>query len=265
MTSLADIQDALQRAILGTPDQAATLIAAPPTGNADSRLAVYTTGYRLRLAEFLSNDYPKLLAYLGDVRFRRMAEAYIRAHPSQHPNARWYARALPDHLQQDTAFRRHPEVAELALLERALNDAFDGPDSPACTLADLARFDASEVAGVSFTLAPSLSLLKVTTNVTGIWASLKCGETPPAPEVLDVPAEILAWRQAGSSRFRILGAEESMAVACVRDGMAFGHLCEMMAAFDDPDGAALRAAGYLRGWFEAEIVSCIRRAEAGAK
>lgn len=257
MKSLADIQAEMQRAILNRTPGAENLVAEPPAGERKDRLSVYQAAYRLRLAEFLRNDFENLHTYLGDVRFNRLAESYIKAHPSDQPNARWYSRHLPDHLRRDTAYRRNPEVAELAALELALNDAFDGPDSPVCTMADLAAIDPEDFAFASFTLAPSVHCLTVTTNVTSLWASLKCGEKPPAPQDLDQAQEILVWRQSSGSRFRILGNEEAMALTCARDGLSFGVICEMIAAYDDPDGAALRAAGYLRGWLEAEIIACI--------
>lgn len=265
MSRLAELQDEMQRAILGRQNAAIDLVACPPSGSAADRLGVYQSAYVLRLTEFLMNDYPKLLTYLGETRFRQMAERFIRATPSRHANARWYARGLPEHLDMDKTYRRNPEVAELALLERALNDAFDAPDAPVCTMADLAGFQPEEFAAVMLALSPAMSRLAVMTNVTSLWASLTCGETPPKPEDLDVASEIIVWRQAGSSRFRILGAEESMALSHASEGMSFGHLCEMIAAFDDPDSAGLRAAGYLRGWIEAGIVSRIRPAEAGTK
>ena len=72
-----------------------------------------------------------------------------------------------------------------------------------------------------------------------------------------MPTEIMVWRQGLGSRFRILGAEEAMAIDSAREGLPFSIVCEMIAAFDDPENAGLRAASYLRGWIEAEIVSAV--------
>ena len=266
MSDLAKLQARMQRAILGSGTvNAGQLVAAPPEGTKHDRLGVYCSAYRLRLTEFLTNDYEKLRIYLGDSRFREMAIAYIAAHPSDNPNARWFSRHLPEFLRDARHYRRHPEVAELALLERALNDAFDGPDTTTCTMTDISAIDPQRFGSAVFTIAPTVFRFAVTTNVTSLWASLKCGETPPDPEDVEVPLEILVWRQALGSRFRILGNEEAMAIDCARQGLTFGMICEMIAAYDDPEGAALRAAGYLRGWIEAEIISCIRIAEDGAK
>lgn len=265
MKTLAEIQAEMQRAILGGNNHATALLAPPPHGDAGRRLKVYQSAYGLRLTEFLANDYEKLLSYLGDVRFRTMAEAYIRAHPSDHPNARWFSRHLPEFLKSDPKYRRNPEVAEMALLERALNAAFDGPDAPVVTMAELARVPGEQVASARFDLAPTVFRIPVSTNVTSLWSSLRCGVAPPAPEDLARPCEVLVWRQAGGSRFRLLGDEEAMALACVGDGVSFSHICEMIAVSGAAEDAAVRAAGYLRGWIEAEIISCIRLTDDGAK
>ena len=39
------------------------------------------------------------------------------------------------------------------------------------------------------------------------------------------------------------------------DGVPFGVLCEMLATYDDPDGAAARGAGYLHGWITTGLLT----------
>ncbi len=39
------------------------------------------------------------------------------------------------------------------------------------------------------------------------------------------------------------------------NGVRFGMLCEMAATYDDPDGAAARAAGYLQGWIASGLLT----------
>lgn len=257
MTKLAELQDRIQRSILTPSADVLDLLASPPRGRKDQRLQVYATGYLLRLAEFLANDYERLRVYLGEARFNAMANDYAAANPSDNPNARWYSRSLPEFLEKASAYRRHPEIAELARLERALNDAFDGPDSSIVTMTDLAAIPPESFNSVAFKLAPTVHRFAVSTNVTSLWSSLKCEECPPPAIDLDAPAELLVWRQGNGSRFRILGAEEAMAIDTMAEGVSFGTICEMMAAYDDPDSAAYRAASYLRGWIEAEIISAI--------
>ncbi|MGC2223044.1 MAG: DNA-binding domain-containing protein, partial [Methylocella sp.] len=57
--------------------------------------AVYHDAYRMRLAEFLSHDFPVLRVHLGEEAFGRLVEDFIESAPSRQPNARWYGTRLP--------------------------------------------------------------------------------------------------------------------------------------------------------------------------
>jgi hypothetical protein len=322
--SLAELQAKFQRGVLTSDDEMLGLIRTPPNDTPRVMFGVYRNAYVLRLIEFLANDHEKLKAYLGDEQFAEMARAYVKAYPSDQPNARWYARHLPEFLAQHEAYSPHAELAELAALEKALNDSFDAPDSDVLTINDLARVDPNAFDKARFEFHPSAIRLQFKTNVTDVWSVLKaaenpllsfaqrmgeggrrpdegscdgeaqttdignCGEEEPSsallasaklelrsgaagsgtfshppdgrrgkivePVTLGVPAEILVWRQSSASRFRQLSAEETMAFDEARNGVPFGVLCEMIAMMDDPDNAALRAATYLRGWIESELI-----------
>ncbi|NJM30626.1 MAG: DUF2063 domain-containing protein [Rhizobiales bacterium] len=236
------------------------LIKNPARDTKDVMLGVYRYAYVSRLREFLANDHEKLSCYMGEAAFATMSKAYVAKYPSDQPNARWYSRHLPEFLAATPPFKKSPELAELALLERALNDAFDAPEAAHKTFDDLAAVPPEDIAQAQFAIHPSARCITVVTNVTGLWSSLRCGEQPPSPYRLDEPQEVLIWRQGSSSRFRLLGKEESMTLAKAQEGLPFGVICEMIAMMDDPDTAAIRAATYLRGWIEAELISDIRLA-----
>lgn len=255
MTQLADIQGMVQAAILGeSASEAESLLAEPPHGGRHARFDVYRKAYLLRLKEFLQNDYETLRVYLGEERFARMARDYARAYPSDTPNARWYSRHLPTFLRTAPGFGGHPEVVELAVFERALNDVFDDAEALPLTFADLAMVPPEEIGTLAFGLVPASRFLSLATNATSIWSALRIDETPPPAESVGAGQHLLVWRQAGSSRFRILGAEELMALTCIQDGLDFAHVCEMISVHDGAEDAALRAASYLRGWVEAELL-----------
>ncbi len=254
-TKLAELQECIQGAILGTGTSAAALVKSPPHGSASARLDVYRNGYGQRLTGFLANDHPKLGCYMGEVKFAGLARAYIAQYPSSNPNARWYSRHLAEFLRRTQPYSRYPELSELAELERALNDAFDAAEAPIVGMADLAAIDPSEFGNIAFAISPSVRRFKVRTNVTSLWASLKCDETPPHPIRLEQDQEILVWRQGLASRFRMLGEEEAMALDAANANVPFAVVCEMIATLGDTGTAAFRAATYLRGWIEAEIIS----------
>jgi hypothetical protein len=55
--------------------------------------------------------------------------------------------------------------------------------------------------------------------------------------------------------FRELPAEEAMMWDEAANGIPFGVLCEMLATYDDPDGAAGRGASYLHGWITTGLLT----------
>ena len=95
------------------------------------RLDVYADAYAGRLHDVLSDDYPKLRAALGEDAFREIATAYVRACPPTSFTVRDAGLALPTHL--DTRHDVPPWTADLAALERARVEVFDGPDAPVLT------------------------------------------------------------------------------------------------------------------------------------
>lgn len=205
-----------------------------------------------RLEEFLTADYPKLRCYVGVTSFAAMVRRFAAIHPSK--PARWYAAHFPASITR-------PELAEMAALELALSEAFHAPDYPAVTFDDLdAAMPRLNTAGLD--IHPSAQRFTVTTNIAGVWASLRCDQPPPRVYVLEHPQDILVWRQGQNARFRFLGEDECRAFEAARAGATFGGLVEWLAELEDPPTARHRAMLYLRGWVEAEIISSFRFAAA---
>jgi hypothetical protein len=252
---LKDFQDRFQRAILEGDDAILKDIPDSPRETKTNLLGIYRDAYPLRLIEVIGNDHELLRCYVGEDQFRVMARAYIESCPSQHPNARWFARRLPGFLRASEPYSRQPVLSELAALERALNDAFDGVDAPVLSMADLAAIAPRSWGQLSFVCHPTAVCLDVRANVGAIWTSLKAGKEPPLCTLSKDATCILVWRHDSTSMFRELGSEEAMMWQETANGTRFGDLCEMLATYDDPPGAPGRAAGYLKGWLEAGLLS----------
>jgi hypothetical protein len=252
---LKDFQDRFQRAILNGDDAILSDIPDGPRETKTNLLGIYRDAYVLRLIEVVGNDHELLKRYVGEEQFGDMARAYIESCPSNHPNARWFAHRLPEFLRTRDPYAGRPVLAELAALERALNDAFDGADAPVLSMADLGSIPAEIWARLSFVRHPTASRLDVATNVGAIWTALKAGEEPPPPAPCDDGGRILVWRYATTAMFRALNAEEAMAWDEMGRGKRFGDLCQMLAIFDDPPSASARAAGILKTWLDAGALS----------
>lgn len=252
---LKDFQEQFQRAILDGDDAILADIPDGPRETKANLLGVYRDAYVLRLIEIIGNDHELLRAHVGAERFDALARAYIADRPSSQPNARWFAHRLPEFLSATAPYAEEPVLGELAALERALNDAFDGADAPVLSIADLAAIPAETWGQLSFVCHPTATRIDAHTNVGPIWIALKAGEAPPPSTFRDETVPLLVWRQGTTSKFRELNPEEAMMWDETAKGRRFGDLCEMLATYDDPPSAPARAASFLKTWLDAGALS----------
>ena len=255
MSDFARQQAEFQRGILDGDETVLAEILDSPREKRDVLFGVYRYAYGSRLVEAMRNDHELLHTYLGGETFDEMGHAYVKARPSTHPNVRWFSQGLPAFLKSTAPYSGHPELAELAALEKALNDAFDAAEGRVVDLGEMAGFAPEAWSDLRFAPHPSASRLKLATNAAAIWLALKNDEAPPEAAALGEPAHLLIWRQDVTPMFRELLAEEAMMWDEARNGIPFGVLCEMLATYDDPDNAAGRGAGYLHGWITAGLLT----------
>src|SRR5215813_7692498 len=114
MSSLKELQESFQRGILTGDDAILSAINDSSKEKRKALFGVYRNAYVARLAEVLADDYEQVHAYLGDAGFAKLAKSYIAAHPSDRRSARDFGRHVPEFLEADTAFAKHPELAEIA-------------------------------------------------------------------------------------------------------------------------------------------------------
>ena len=251
-SSLKEIQEKLQAAILHGDKAILKDIKDNAKEQPETLLHVYQHAYGARLEEFLSNDYPKTQAYLGEELFQKTAKAYYKNAPSTTPNARWFGQNFPNFCKQEPSLKDQPQVAELAQLEHALNTAFDAKDAPFFTQDDLAQISPEQWGDLIFTPHPSTSHLSLYTNAADIWSALSKEETPPEAINTDTPTELLIWRGNNRARFRPLSYDEAMIWDEAMKGSPFASLCEMLGTYWPEEEAPLKAATYLQSWLNSE-------------
>lgn len=255
MSELARQQSDFQHAILTGDDSVLADILDGSLEERDVLLGVYRFAYVSRLVEAIRKDYKYLHEYLGDEMFNAMGESYVAERPSQQPNLRWFSQAVPDFVKANEPYSNYPVLAELAALERAINDAFDAVDAPVIGVADLAGVLPEAWKDLRFGAHPSARRLDFSTNAAAVWMALKKGEMPPDALKLEEPCRLLVWRQDDTPKFRELPAEEAMMWDEAAGGVPFGVLCSMLATYDDPESAAARGAGYLHNWVTTELLA----------
>lgn len=253
--TLREIQESLQSAILCRDDAILDSLLDNSRTTRSTLFGVYRNAYTGRLVDVLRNDYPFLRKFVGDEYFSDLARAFIAAHPSRTQNARWFGREFPAFLARHDTAAKNPELVELAHIEKAVADAFDSVDAPVLGLADLARVPSELWGRMVFRPHPSAALLRNVTNAFAIWKALKDGNTPSQAARLAGPERVIIWRQGLVPLVRVMPYEEAMMWTEASRGVRFDVLCELLAAFDAPEGAAARAAGYLQGWLTSELLT----------
>lgn len=251
-TSLAWLQESLQRHILQGDTQVLGAVqdqgGLPPL----ARLKIYHDAYRWRLLEVIQDHFAQTHHYLGDDFFNSEALAFIEAHPSEHHNLRDYGDAWPDWLAQ-----RYPDdtdMADLSRLEWALRQAFDASNRCALSLADLGLVPTDAWATLGFELAPGATMLRLSHAVAPLWQSLSREETPEP--VQGGPACVLVWRQGWQPHFRSLLEDEAQAIACLLAGQSFNEACAHLAS--SGDGAA-QAGQWLQAWATEGLLAGVTR------
>jgi len=257
MSDFARQQSEFQRGILTGDDTILAEILDSPQETRATLFGVYRHAYGSRLVEAVRNDHELLHLYLGDETFDEMGHAYVRARPSEHSNLRWFSQGLPDFLKSTEPYCNHPILSDLAALEKALNDAFDAAEAPVVALEAMAGFAPEIWNDLVLQPHPSARRLDLATNAAAVWMALKNEATPPDATPLQVPSRLLIWRQDTTPMFRELAAEEAMMWDEAANAIPFGVLCEMLATYHDPDGAAARGAGYLHGWITSAALTAV--------
>jgi hypothetical protein len=253
--TLLEIQESLQSAILCGDDAILASLLDNSRTTRNTLFGVYRNAYEGRLVDVLRNDYPLLRTFIGDEYFSDLARVFIAAHPSRTQNARWFGGEFPAFLARHDAAAKNPELAELARIEKAVADAFDSIDAPVLGLADLARVPTELWPQMIFTPHHSVAQLRNDTNAFAIWKSLKDGNTPSQTARFADPESVIVWRQDLAPMVRVMPYEEAMMWTEASRGVRFDVLCELLAAFDAPEGAAARAAGYLQGWLTSGLLT----------
>ncbi|GAA0328213.1 DNA-binding domain-containing protein [Sphingomonas oligophenolica] len=186
-------------------------------------LRIYQNNYRAQLAACLEESFARTRDWIGGKAFHEL----VVAHVERVPPSSWTLDAYPRDFPETIAllYPADPEIAELAWLDRALGEAFVGPDAAALLPGDLAGIDWDRAV---LHLTPTVDMGDLTTNATAIWSALAAGEAPPGVAFLPEPGAILVWREDQVSRFRAIDPYERQALLSMRAGLPFATLCATM-------------------------------------
>jgi hypothetical protein len=234
---LAELQRQFHAYVTGTGDPGGLIATGEP--------AIYARMYRARLRDVLADDYPKLRAALG-LGFGALVDRYLRAHPPTSFTLRDAGLALPDFAATDPL--APPWAAELARLERARVEVFDGPDAAALTRDDVAAGPPEALPALVLAWIPASVVVPLTWAVDDLWRSVEAGDPPVAPSA--AARTVLVWRKDLEVLHRTLDPDEAALAPAIASGLTFADACAVVADHAPEDPAA-RAVALLLRWLDA--------------
>ncbi len=255
MNVTESLQQQFQVFILDPTQDVEAKVREGPRAAVKDRLAIYARAYRSRLVEVLDADYPALHLLAGDEGFSEIAHAYIEAHPSQHPNARWFGRHMPAFLSSDARYAASPVLAEMAEFEWAMSLAFDAADEPVMTLSDLAALPPDDWPGLRLRLHPSLQMCELKWNVPPFWRADQQAAEPPVLVESKLAVPWVVWRRELTTYYRFVEPDEAVLLRAVAEGATFAQLCDRLQRWHDSEAVPLRAMELLKRWIGEGLVA----------
>lgn len=163
----------------------------------DQRVGIYVDAYMARLVEALEGDFPAVSRRVGPRAFHELCRAYLERHPSRSPSLNPLGRKLPEFL---STLPRREAARDLARVEVAMSEVFDGEGAAPLQPADFGRIAPDRFAGLRFAFVPTFRLLELDHAVNGYIDAVRQGKPLPALRrkrswVAVYRKEFQVWRQ----------------------------------------------------------------------
>lgn len=253
--NLAELQRAFQQHVLQGTGNVGHDINRSEAVPAGTRLAVYSDAYRLRLADALAQNYPRLQRLLGNDSFAELARAYLAAFPSTRESVRWFGDRLAEYLAAQPGAAERSWLEELARWEWIVAGAFDAEDIAPLAEAALAQVAPDRWPTLQFQFHPSVQLLQLSTNAPALFKALSDDATPPPPARLTAPRTWVIWRQQLTPRYRSMSTDEAGALRTAMEGGSFEDICNVLCKWHDASDVPVRAATLLKMWLGEEMLT----------
>lgn len=254
MSSLYEIQHALQNHLREADSCILRYLKPPYQGGLDDRLAVYTNGYRWRLIDALQREYAVLLAYMGEEAFTDFADDFIERHPSRYYAINDFARQFPEFLAHVTRTEDRYHV-ELAKLCRALNQSVEVEDTPVLNQSALQGIAQEHWPAICFKLHNSVQILDFQWNSFELWKIWV--QEKKRFEPLLQRTHCIVWRKELQSYAHRLTSVEHALLSAIQKGYCFEQLCETVyqEGLTEETEAAMEVAQCLTRWLSNHLFS----------
>ena len=205
--------------------------------SAEARVDIYANMYFYRIRDALKEDFPATLAVLGDDNFHNLVTGYLIEYPPTEPSISYCGRYLADYLRDHPLRKAAPFVAELAKLERAVVEVFQGPDDAVLNPDSLRAIPPEDWPAMKLRIHPAAQILALEWQVSEPLRAVEEGHSWKPAERGAV--KVLVWRRNAHVFYRDLERAEAEAIEAASRGATFAEICDVVAAnADDQDPVA---------------------------
>jgi hypothetical protein len=199
--------------------------------SAAARVDIYANMYFYRILDALKEDFPATRAVLGDDNFHNVVTGYLIEHPPTEPSLFYCGRYLADYLGDHPIREGTPFVADLARLERAIVEVFQGPNAQTLDPDALRAIAPADWPAMKLRVQPSAQVLALDWRVSEIVRAVEEGRAW-APAMRGA-IKVIVWRQNSHVQHRELETIEADALEAVARGESFAEVCEVVATHAD--------------------------------
>lgn len=144
------------------------------------RFAVHRNNVSVGLLGALETRFPAARNIVGEDFFKAAARLFIQAHPPRSPVMIFYGDEFPSFLESFEPAKEVPYLAGVARLEAARSRAYHAKDALPLNETQLRETPPATLAGLCFTLHPSLEIVESPHPIVTIWM-MNSGLLEPAP------------------------------------------------------------------------------------
>jgi hypothetical protein len=243
-------QSSFARALAGREQPVPPGVVAHNSATPEARFAVYRNNMMVSLLGVLEDRFPATCRIVGEEFFRAAARLFVAAEPPRSPIMMFYGDSFPSYLAEFEPARNVPYLADVARLEAARTRAYHAADGKPLARDALAVVPLEALAGMHFTLHPSLEIVSSPYPVVTIYA-MNLGEMELAPITDWRGEDALIVRPEYEVEVRRISAGARIFLQCLADndplGEAAGAASAASAGFDLAAGLAALFSGLAIG------------------
>lgn len=244
LRSLTDVQAEFAAALLD-PAAAAPGDVADPQGNpAPRRFAVYRNNVAVGLVNAVGGVFPAVKRIVGDEFFNAMALAYVRAEPPTSPVLLQYGQGFADFIAGFAPAASLAYLADVARIEWAWREAYHAAEGVRIGPGDLAGIAEADLPLLTFSLHPSVQVIRSAYPVLTIWR-INTSDEPIAPVDLRVGEDALIVRPEAAVDVRQLAAGGAVFIETLASGGSLAEAAELAAGADDGFDLSTNIAGLI--------------------